>query len=302
MTDRLDELAMFVAILDAGSLAGVGRRLRRSPPAVTRTLAALEARLGARLVERTTRRLMPTEAGQRLGEQARRALAAYDEAVGGAMDRAPHGLLRITAPLVFGRRHVMPVVASFLAAYPAVRVEVVLSDRYRDLIEEGLEVALRIGSLPASGLVARPLGHVRRLLVANPDYLARHAAPRVPADLAGHTSIATESRGEPLEWRFRRAGREQTVRLVPRLLVNDVDATLLAVRAGHGIGRALSYQMADDLAAGTLVRLLPEWEPAPQPVQLVVPSARLMPTRVRAFLDHAVPRLAALAVLRDINT
>ncbi len=302
MTDRLDELAVFVAILDAGSLAGAGRRLRRSPPAVTRTLAALEARLGARLVERTTRRLMPTEAGQRLGEQARRALAAYDEAVGGAMDRAPRGLLRITAPLVFGRRHVMPVVTSFLAAYPALRVEVMLSDRYRDLIEEGLEVALRIGSLPASGMVARPLGHVRRLLVASPDYLSRHATPTVPVDLANHTTIATESRGEPLEWRFRRAGRDQTVRLVPRLQVNDVDATLLAVRAGHGIGRALSYQVADDLAAGTLVRLMPEWELPPLPVQLVVPSARHMPVRVRVFLDHAVPRLAALAVLRDINT
>ncbi len=194
----------------------------------------------------------------------------------------------------------MPVVASFLAAQPAMRVEVVLSDRYLDLIEEGLEVALRIGSLPASGLVARPLGHVRRVLVAAPDYLKRHSAPASPTELAGHTTIATESRGAPLEWRFRHGVQEYSTRLLPRLLVNDVDATLLAVRAGQGIGRALSYQVADDLAAGTLVRLLPEWEPAPLPVQLVVTSARHMPSRVRAFMDHAAPKLAAMSVLRNI--
>src|SRR6185437_1590735 len=147
--DRLDELSVFVAILDAGSLAGAARRLRRSPPSVTRALSALEARLGARLIERSTRRLTPTETGRRLGADARRALAAYADALRQSAQAAPRGLLRITAPLIFGRRHVTPVIASFLDAYPAMQAELVLADRYLDLLEEGLDVALRIGPVEA---------------------------------------------------------------------------------------------------------------------------------------------------------
>ena len=295
--DRLEELSALVAILDTGSLAAAGRRLRRSPPAMTRLLAGLEERVGAQLVVRTTRRLAPTDAGRRLAEQARTLIAGYDGAVREVAAAPVSGLLRVTAPLVFGRRHVTPLVASFLDAHPAVTVELVLSDRTLNLVEEGLDVAVRIGRLADSGLVARRVGEVRRLLVASPDYLARRGVPRSPADLARHDVIFSSTRPAPLEWRFG-AGRGTAVRLAPRLLVNEVDAMLLAVRAGRGIGRPLSYQVADDLASGALVRLLPELEPPALPVQLVTPAARHPPARVRAFLDHAARSLAALDVVR----
>jgi DNA-binding transcriptional LysR family regulator len=193
--DRLDELAVFLAVLEAGSLAGAARRLRRSPPAVTRILAGLEERTAARLVERTTRALAPTEAGRHLAEQARRLLADYDEAMrmaGG--DRIPRGPVRVTAPVVFGQRHVTPLVTGFLTAHPGVRMELHLSDRNVDLVEEGLDVAVRIGVLPDSGLVVRRVGEVRRMLVASPGYLAAHGTPAGPADLAGHDVMFTASR------------------------------------------------------------------------------------------------------------
>jgi len=296
--DRLDELTALVAILEAGSLAAAGRKLRRSPPAMTRLLASLEERVGSRLIERTSRRLTATEAGRRLGEQARQVLARYGDAVRETAPGEVRGVLRITAPLVFGRRHVTPVVSSFLEAHPQMRVELVLDDGTLDLIEEGLDLAVRIGRLGDSSLVARRVGEVRRLLVASPAYVARRGAPRSPADLAGHDVIFTSGRAGPLEWRFRRSGRDVAVRPTPRLIVNEVDAMLIAVRAGHGIGRPLSYQVADDLAAHSLLRLLPEWEPQPLPVQLVTPSARHLAPKTRAFLDHAARSLAALEVLR----
>jgi DNA-binding transcriptional LysR family regulator len=295
--DRLDELAVFVAILDAGSLTVAARRLLRSAPAVTRALAALEARLGARLIQRTTRRLTPTEAGRRLAADARRALTAYGDALRPSADAAPHGMLRITAPLIFGRRHVTPVVASFLAAYPAMQAELVLADRNLDLLEEELDVALRIGP-PADTLrSAHPVGEVRRVVVASPAYLLAHGEPAAPADLARHAVVHVVSRPTPPEWRFRIGGRERVVRLAPRLTVNEIEAALVAVRAGHGITRVLSYQVAEELAAGTLLRLLRAYEPPALPVSLVTTSAE-PPPRVRAFLQHAIPALSALAVVR----
>lgn len=299
--DRLDELATFLAIVDEGSLAAAGRKLRRSPPAVTRALAMLEHRVGARLLERTTRRSKPTEAGRRLAEHAREVLAGYGDAVREVAAAPVRGVLRVTAPLVFGRRHVTPIVASFLDAYPGMRVELVLHDRNLDMVDEELDVALRIGALADSSLVARRVGEVRRLLVASPSYLAGRPALRGPADLGRHDVIFTALRASHHAWRFGVAPDEQVVRLVPRLIVNEVDAMLLAVRAGRGIGRPLSYQVADDLASGALVRLLPAHEPAPLPVQLVVPSARHMPPKARSFIDHAARALSGLAVIRPIR-
>jgi DNA-binding transcriptional LysR family regulator len=300
--DRLDELAVFAAILDAGSLAAAAGRLRRSSPAVTRALAALEERVGARLIERTTRQLAPTEAGRRLAGRARQLLADYGEAIGEAnesRDAPLRGLLRVTAPLVFGRRHVTPLVASFLDAHPGIRIELVLSDRNLDLVDEGLDVAVRIGPLADSRLVARRVGQVRRVLCASADYLARRGLPRTPSDLAKHDIIFNSGRPSPLEWRFRVSGRDRAVRLTPRLMVTEVEAMLLAVRAGRGIGRAFSYQVADDFASGTLTRLLSEFEPPALPVQLIVPTARHMPPSVRGFLDHAARNLGALRVISE---
>ena len=296
--DRLDELAIFVAILDGGSLAAAGRKLRRSPPAITRALSALEERVGARLLERTTRRSRPTEAGRRLADQARQVLAGYGDAVREAAAAPVRGVLRVTAPLVFGRRHMTPVVASFLDAHPDLRVELVLNDRNLNLIEDGLDVALRIGQLADASLIVRRVGEVRRVLIASPSYLAGRGPLRTPRDLAHHDVAFTATRPGPLAWRFAGSPRDRVVRLVPRLIVNEVDAMLLAVRAGHGIGRALSYQVADDLASGALVRLLADREPAPLPVQLVVPSARHLSAKARGFLDHAARALATLGVIR----
>ncbi|HWB51719.1 MAG TPA: LysR family transcriptional regulator [Stellaceae bacterium] len=288
---------MFVAILDTGSLTAAARRLLRSPPAITRALAALEKRLGARLIERTTRRLIPTATGQHLGAEARHVLAAYGELVHRAVDAAPRGLLRITAPLIFGRRHVTPVVASFLEAFPEMQAELTLADRYLDLTEESLDAALRIGppveTLPAS----RRLGEVRRIVVASPGYLAARGEPRTPEALMQHAVVHVIGRPLPSEWRFRAGRRERVVRLAPRLTVNEIEAALVAVRTGHGITRVLSYQVAEELEAGTLVRLLRDYEPPPLPVSLVAASD--MPTAgVRAFLAHAIPLLSALPVVQ----
>ncbi len=296
--DRLDELSTFIAVIETGSLAAAARRLRRSPAAVTRTLAALEGRIGARLIERTTRRLAVTAAGRRLADEARAVLAAYETAMAREEAGPLRGVLRISAPLVFGRRHVAPLVGRFLDAHPQLAAELVLNDRNLDLVDEGLDVALRIGDLADSSLVVRKVGEVRRLVTAAPAYLAGRPQPARPADLASHEIVYASTQPGPTEWRFDgRAGRE-TVRLPPRLMVNAIEAAVAAAVEGRGVCRLFSYQVADELADGRLVRLLEDWEPPPIPVQLVTASARLMPPRVRAFLDFAAAELSALAVIR----
>lgn len=290
--DRLDELQVFLAILDAGGMAAAARKLKRSPPVVTRVLAALEQRLGARLFERSTRRLTPTEAGTRFSVQARRVLAEYDAALE-SHDNAPlRGLLRIAAPVVFGRLHVTPMVTRFLARYPDITADIVLADRNADLIDEGIDAAFRIGPLPDSSMVARKLAEVTRIVVASPAYLKKHGTPQKPADLASHAIIlGTTIRPTP-EWRFRHRGKDVAVRFTPRLQLNDVEAMVSTARAGFGIARVLTYQVAQDLEKGRLVRLLEGYEPAPSPVHLVIPSARHVPPRLRAFIDFAVAELA----------
>jgi DNA-binding transcriptional LysR family regulator len=296
--DRLDELHVFIAILDAGSMASAARKLGRSPAAVTRILGTLETRAGARLFERSTRRLTPTETGLRLADLARRLLADYDAALQPPGAAAPRGLLRLTAPTVFGRRHVAPVVTRFLALHPDIQVDLTLSDRNVDLIEDDIDAAVRIGPLATVSLVARRLGAVSRVTVASPAYLDRHGTSHVPADLAGHELIMSTSVRSVAEWRFRGEGREHVVRYAPRLRMNDVEAVLAAARDGFGIARALSYQVEPDLQAGLLRRLLADYEPEPLPVHLVLRSSRHMAPRLRAFVDFAVGEFAALAVIR----
>jgi DNA-binding transcriptional LysR family regulator len=296
--DRLDELHVFIGILDAGSMAAAARKLGRSPAAVTRILGVLETRAGVRLFERSTRRLTPTEAGLRLADGARRLLADYDAALQPPGATAPRGLLRVTAPTVFGRRHVAPVVTRFLARHPDVQVDLLLSDRNVDLIEDGIDAAVRIGPLAHMSLVARRLGEVRRVTVASPDYLERRGTPDTPAALAGHELIMSTAVRNLAEWRYRMDGREHVVRYSPRLRINDVEAMLAAARDGFGIARALSYQVAPDLAAGRLLRLLPDYEPDGVPVHLVLRSSRHMPPRLRAFVDFATAEFAALALIR----
>ena len=299
--DRLAELAVLAAILDTGSLAGAARRLRRSPPAVTRTLATLEERVGTRLLQRSTRQLTPTEAGRRLATHARQLLTDYEQAVTGLKEnqQAPiNGMLRITAPSLFGRMHVAPLVFDFLDAHPGIRVDLVLTNRDLDMIEDGIDVAVRIGPLERVGLIAHRVGHVRRVLSASPEYIASRGRPRAPRDLLKHDIVHNWTRPSPVEWRFRSSGRDLVVRPTPRLMTTEVDALLVAIRAGRGIGRTLSYQVAADWASGALVRLLREFESPPMPVHLVVSRARHIPRSVRAFLDHAAPALEALRVIQ----
>jgi DNA-binding transcriptional LysR family regulator len=299
--DRLDELAVLIAVVDQGSLAAAARRLRRSPPSVTRALAALEDRAGARLVERSTRRLAVTELGRAFTEQARALLNAYDTAVGGLTASPFRGVLRVTAPLQFGRRHVAPLVTTFLDTYREMRVELILNDRNLDLIEEGIDVAVRIGKLADSRLVARRVGEVRRITVASPGYLARRGTPKKPAELAAHDIIFGTARAEPPEWRFGGPKRTTVVRLAPRLSVNETEARLVAVRAGQGITRVLSYQVSDELKAGALIRILTAFEPPALPIHLVASRNARQEPKVRAFLDSAAAALAKLPVIRPLR-
>jgi DNA-binding transcriptional LysR family regulator len=258
----------------------------------------LEQRLGARLVERTTRRLAPTEAGLRLAERARALLHDYQDAVMDTAEAQLSGLLRITSPVQFGRKHVAPMVMAFLERYPQIHIDMQLNDRNLELIDEGLDVAVRIGHLQDSSKVARKLGEVTRITVASPAYLAQRGVPLEPAQLSDHDTIVGTLRPTSGEWRFGPDENGERVRLTPRLLLNEVETQLLAVRAGKGIARLLSYQVADDLANGTLVRLLAAYEPQPVPVQLVANNVQYMPLKVRTFWDYAYQHLSQIAQIQ----
>lgn len=295
--DRLDEFAIFVRIVEEGSLVRAAKRLHRSAPAVTRALAALEDRIGVRLIDRTTRRLAPTEAGRALYERARAVLADYEAAAAGAREAPVRGLLRIAAPVQFGRRHVAPLATRFLDSHDGVEIELMLNDRNVDLIEEGIDVAVRIGALADSSLVARPVGHVRRQWVASPAYLAGHGTPREPADLARHEALLGTSRGA-IEWTFGGRRRGAPTHLAGRLRVDDIETRLRLAREGRGVAQFLSYQVAEDLAAGHLVRLLRRFEAPPLPVQLLTKGRAHRAPKIDAFLDFAATKLSALPVLR----
>jgi DNA-binding transcriptional LysR family regulator len=296
--DRLDELAVLVTIVDEGSLAAAARRLRRSPPTITRILAALEQRAGARLMERTTRHLAPTDAGRALASRARALLNDYDGALSDLAHAPVRGLIRVSAPVQFGRLHISGIVSSFLDAYPDTRVDLLLNDRNVDLIDEGVDIALRIGALTDSGLMARTVGRVRRVVVASPQYLKRRGTPERPAALTHHDIIFGSMHQRPSEWRFGSREHGAVVRFTPRLSVNEVESQLIAARAGRGLARLLSYQVATDIAAGTLVCVLEAHEPDALPVQLVTPSPRIAP-KVRAFLDTASHALERLDVIHE---
>lgn len=292
MTGRVRELEVFTEIAAAGSLAAAGRRLNMSPPAVTRILAALEERLGVRLIQRSTRHLSLTEAGMRFRESAHRLLADIEEAEREAAGAGatPRGRMSVTASTSFGRLAVVPLFASFLEANPRVNGSVYLWDRNVNLIEEGLDVAVRIGQLPDSGLYARRLGHVRRVLVASPDYLARAGTPSSADELQLHRIIAF--RGVMPTDRIALRGVARTV--TPWIEINDALSAISLAESGHGITVALSYMARNHIAEGRLVELMPELAPPERPVNLVWPEARLPTLAVRSFLDYAQPRLSRI--------
>ncbi|WP_293864579.1 LysR family transcriptional regulator [uncultured Alsobacter sp.] len=293
--DRLQEMEVFVTVADAGSFAGAGARMRISPPAVTRAIASLEDRLGGRLFNRTTRSLSLTEAGARFLESARRLLADVEEAEKAAVGETaiPHGHLTITASVTFGRSALAPVVSAYFNAHPRVSASVVLLDRVVNLVEEGFDVAVRIAPMPDSGLMARRIGEIRRVLVASPDYLARRGRPQVPADLKQHAFIAFTPLLPNREWRYTDARGTNSVTLAPRFEINDAVAAIKACEAGDGITIALSYMVAEAVRAGRLVTVLDEVTPPPVPVHLVHAQSRLVAPKIRSFVDFSTPLLRA---------
>ncbi|MFA5120639.1 LysR family transcriptional regulator [Zavarzinia sp.] len=299
--DRLDTMRIFVSVADRQGFAAAARDLNLSPPAVTRAIAALETRLGARLLERTTRAVRPTEAGLRFLADARRILAEVAEAEASATGShgRPAGTLGVTAPVMFGRLHVAPAFFDFLAEHRAVNGRLLLLDRVVDLMEEGLHVAVRIAQLPDSALTAIRCGQVRRVVCAAPAYLERRGPPRRPEDLTEHDAIAFSSASQPGPWLFPAAGGGlDPVLPAHQMLVNTADAAVAAAVAGHGVVRVLSYQAAADVAAGRLVHLLEDFEPPPVPVQVVHLDGRRAAARIRAFVDFMVDRLRTNPVLQ----
>ncbi len=292
--DRLHELEVFVAAAEAGSLAKAAARMHLSPPAATRAIAALEDRLGVAVFIRTTRRLTITEAGHRFLDHARRILADFEAARREAAGEGatPGGHLTVTAPVTLGRSILAQLVCDFLGAFPRVTASLLLLDRVTNLVEEGIDVAVRIGPLPDSSLIARRVGDVRRILVASPEYLARHGTPDAPGDLKRHAVIAFTGLMPNREWRHVHGGRTITIDLSPRFEVNDALAAIDAAVAGRGLTIALSYMVEDMIRKGTLVPVLEQWAP-PQPVHLVYPQSRLIAPKIRAFIDFSAPKLEA---------
>lgn len=292
--DKLRAMEIFVRIVEAGSLTAAATALDTSLTSVVRSLATLEGALGTRLLNRTTRRIALTDEGREYFERCRRVLAEVEEAENAlsARQAKPAGKLALTAPVMFGRLHVGPVLADFLAAHPAVKAELMLFDRVVDLLDEGMDAAIRIGHLRDSSLVAVPLGTTRRVVCASPGYLRRAGTPRLPADLAGHRCLQFLGVAPGAEWEFADSdGKPLRVPVKGLLATNQIDVALDACRKGLGCGVFLDYQVRDALAAGKLRRILPAYEPAPIPVQLVYPHSRLLSSRVRSFVDWAVPRL-----------
>jgi DNA-binding transcriptional LysR family regulator len=291
--DKLRAMDTFVRIVDGGSLTAAAGALNTSLPSVVRQLAALEAALDVRLLNRTTRRLALTDEGREYYERSKRLLADVEEAEAALSARRvePRGRLRVTASVLFGRLHVAPAVNAFVAKHPAVRVELVLLDRAVDLIEEGLDVGIRIGSLPDSSLVAVPVGATRRVVCASPGYLKRHGRPGSPEDLARHRSVGFTSLSPDHEWVLRDGERTRRVKMDPLVASNQIDVALGACLDGLGLGQFLCYQVKAGIESKRLVRVLTAYEPAGVPVQVIYPGARRMSANVRALVDWLTPRL-----------
>lgn len=285
--NRFEAMSVLIAVADQRGFAPAARKLGLSPSAVTRNVAALERHLSTRLLHRTTRRVALTDAGARYVEQARRILSELGEAEAAvrATRVGPSGRFAVAAPLVFGRREVAPLLSEFLARFPAVTGVLSLSDRIVDLVEEGLDLAVRIGHLKDSSLVVRTVGMTRRVLIASPAYLAGRKRLRTPADLAAHALIQVSGLSPTPEWRFVRGRREARVPLRPTFVTNSADAAVTHAERGGGVALVLSYQADEQLRSGTLVRVLTPYEAPPIPIQLVHPGARLASANVRAFTE-----------------
>jgi DNA-binding transcriptional LysR family regulator len=288
--DRLDAMQAFVTVADLKGFAPAARKLGLSPSGVTRLIAALENRLGARLLQRTTRSVTLTDAGARYLERARRILADVEEAeIAAEGERArPSGRLVISAPVGFGRLHVSPVMNAYLKRHREVSAELRLEDRMVNLVEEGVDVAVRIGHLADSSLVARHVGDMRRIVVASPGYLKSRGEPKRPQDVAAHDTIQFGQNSASADWRFVEGGNEVRLNYAPRLSTNSADAAIQYAVAGGGLTRVLAYQAADAIKRGRLKVVLTKFSPPPLPIHIVYPTSRLLSAKVRTFIDLVV--------------
>lgn len=291
--DRLRALEIFIKVAETGGFATAARALSMSPPSVTRIVSALEQHLGTALFVRTTRSVRLTEPGTRFLQDATRIVAdlaeAEEAAVGAHIE--PRGALRITAPVLFGGMFVTPVLGAFLDHYQHVTAEAVFVDRVVNMIDEGHDVAIRIGELADSSLMATRVGTVRLMVFASPAYLARHGAPAHPDDLTGHNLILPAPLGSSSNWHFQKDDETLTVRPSTRLKINTNDAIRDQVARGWGVSRLRSYQIAPQLASGEVVPVLEEFEPPPQPIHVIHQEGRLASAKVRSFVDFIVDRL-----------
>lgn len=296
--DRFESMSVLIEAVEAGSLSAAGRRLGMPLATVSRKVSELETHLGTRLLNRSGRKLTVTDAGQSYVLACRRILDELGEAERSASGeyRAPKGELIVTAPVVFGRLHVLPVVMDFLKAYPDIKIRLVQADRIIDLVEDHVDLAVRIGELPDSSMVATKVGSIRHVVCASPTYLAARGTPQRPGDLADHDCISFQGVTSSESWTFRSGKAVQPVAIRSRLVVNTAEAAIDAAVAGIGVTRVLSYQIAAPLQVGALALVLQDFEPPPWPVSLVHAGPRLLPLKLRAFIDFAAPRLkAALA-------
>jgi len=291
--DRLEAMALLVTAVEEGSLSAAARRLRVPLATVSRKVSDLESRLRTKLLVRSTRRIALTDAGRAYVQACKRILEEVAEAERAAAGeyRAPRGDLLITAPIVFGRLHVLPIVAEFLMAHDEIDVRLALADSVINLMEERFDVAVRIGDLPDSSLVALPVGSVKLVVCGSPAYFAARGAPKTPDELRRHDCITFEAVASAETWKFASGRADYVIPVHSRLVVNTAEAAIDAALAGVGLTRALSYQVADRLRAGALALALHEFEPPAWPVSLVYAGGRLLPLKVRAFLDFAAPRL-----------
>lgn len=293
--DRFDAIRTLLAAIDGGSLSAASRTLGTPLPTVSRKVSELEAHLGSQLVIRTSRKLILTEAGQDFVVATRRVLDDLEEAERAAAGeyRTPRGDLLVTASLRFGKAYLTPVVLEFLAAYPEVNVRVIASDNVIDLVENHVDVAIRIGRLPDSSLVAQRLGETHWVICASPDYLSRRGVPKSPEDLAGHDCLAFEGLQRYRTWLFGKGSAERVVPIRARFAGNTADAVIEAAVAGVGIARLLSYQVAEPLLNRQLVPVLADHAAEPMAIHLVHTGPPLLPLKLRAFLDFVAPRLRA---------
>lgn len=292
--DRLHQMEVFTAVATAGSFANAARQAGLSAATVTRAVSALEARLGVQLINRTTRSLALTDAGERFLENCIKVLEEIAAAERDAMGEStlPCGHLRITASVTFGRLSLSPMIVEFLNDHPKIDLSLVLLDRVVNVIEEGFDAAIRIGALPDSSLHARRIGQVRRTLYASPKYLERHGTPTHPEELEDHSVIVFSGLTNPRDFRYVDRGRSRSVALNPRIEINDAQGAIAAAVEGEGITTSVCYMVGNHVRNGTLVPVLSEYWLEPVPVQVVFPPGRLMAAKVRAFVDWTARRLA----------